>query len=134
MSILATHIFGSVFFQSSLDIEAVGSVVSTRLFSGTPFGGLDDCVYEEVPAIYISGGILGFLVIIQEQKTTQIGVNEYCMNITPGHFVDNVHPQASVSLNLYLFSLFMKTFEGSTEIFSIRQNVPPPPKVLAQTL
>jgi len=55
---------GSVVLLSNLSIEEVGNILSDRLFGGLPFGGKEQCLYEEVPAIFIEPFILGFNIIL----------------------------------------------------------------------
>ncbi len=55
---------GAAGFQSSLDIEEVGKEISKCLFGGLSFGGLEDSLYEEIPAIYIDSQFLGLRIIL----------------------------------------------------------------------
>ncbi|TKI52820.1 hypothetical protein FC756_27185 [Lysinibacillus mangiferihumi] len=50
---------------SEEDIIGVSKIISNKLVSGIPFGGLEDYIYEEVPAVYIKESILGFELVIQ---------------------------------------------------------------------
>lgn len=50
---------------SEEDIIGVAKIISDRLVGGISFGGLEDYIYEEVPAVYIKESILGFELVIQ---------------------------------------------------------------------
>ncbi|MFU1794157.1 hypothetical protein ACM1RC_09835 [Paenibacillus azoreducens] len=50
---------------SEEDIIGVAKIISDKLVGGIPFGGLEDYIYEEVPAVYIKESILGFELVIQ---------------------------------------------------------------------
>ncbi|MGC7931632.1 MULTISPECIES: hypothetical protein [Lysinibacillus] len=50
---------------SEEDISGVSKIISNKLVGGLPFGGLEDYIYEEVPAVYIKESILGFELVIQ---------------------------------------------------------------------
>ncbi|ANF95587.1 hypothetical protein [Paenibacillus bovis] len=50
---------------SDEDIMGVSKIISDKLVGGLPFGGLEDHIYEEVPAVYIKESILGFELVIQ---------------------------------------------------------------------
>jgi len=49
---------------SDMSIEEVGELISKKLFGGLPFGGKENYIYDEIPAIYIKDKILGFKIIL----------------------------------------------------------------------
>lgn len=71
---------GSVEMKSELSIEQVGHILSEKIFGGLKFIGLEECIYEEVPAIYIKPFLLGLFVTLQGYQ----GLGEdagYCLEI-----------------------------------------------------
>ncbi|MCY7836120.1 hypothetical protein MOB49_03180 [Bacillus haynesii] len=50
---------------SNKDIDDLARIISVKLFGGIPFGGMEEQIYEEVPAVFIENPILGFQVVIQ---------------------------------------------------------------------
>ncbi|WP_223821937.1 hypothetical protein [Paenibacillus peoriae] len=46
-----------IFSEESLIV--VAQIISDKLFWGVPFIGLEDHIYDEVPAVYIDNPILG---------------------------------------------------------------------------
>lgn len=123
MKINATHIQGSIFFQSKLDIERVGAIISQRVFAGVPIGGLEKNIYEEVPAVFTEKRFLGFFVAIQEIQKIESDIWEYCLDINNyGSAEYDARAITTFVLDDYMLSLFHKLFEDSTEIFSITKN------------
>lgn len=51
-------IIGIANIKSNYDILTLGVILSEKLFSGIPFVGLDESVYEEIPAIYLEKSFL----------------------------------------------------------------------------
>jgi hypothetical protein len=58
------YITGGVKFRSDLTLEEVGEILSRELFGGLPFGGKDESIHEEIPAIFIEPTILGLQIIL----------------------------------------------------------------------
>lgn len=46
-------------FQSDKDLLSVGKLISQNLLGGLELSGLDDCLHEEIPCIYIKESIFG---------------------------------------------------------------------------
>ncbi|MED1786881.1 hypothetical protein P4V47_05060 [Brevibacillus laterosporus] len=61
---MVPFLVGTVAFQSNQSLEEVGKLISERLFGGLQFGGKEEYIHEEIPAIYISELILGLRVIL----------------------------------------------------------------------
>lgn len=61
---MVPYLEGIVAFQSNQSLEEVGKLISERLFGGFQFGGKEEYIYEEIPAIYISELIIGLRVIL----------------------------------------------------------------------
>lgn len=59
------YIFCSVNFIYKGTITEAGEKISEKLFGGIPFGGLEEHICEEVPAVYIKPQILGLEIVIQ---------------------------------------------------------------------
>jgi hypothetical protein len=57
-------ITSAVHIQSEKSLEEVAGILSKELFNGLTFGGKEEYVLEEVPAVYIEGGIMGLAVIL----------------------------------------------------------------------
>lgn len=68
----AISMTGFVYIRSKLDLETLGEAISNQLFKGINFSGLNNYIYDEVPAIY-TVDVLGCRFIIQ-----QLTVNERC--------------------------------------------------------
>lgn len=58
------EIYGLAYIQSSLDLEALGQVLSEKIFGGLPFGGKDRGIMDEVPAIFIEPRFLGLQIVL----------------------------------------------------------------------
>lgn len=59
-----TFLGGSIAFQSEKKLEEVGKEISNKLFGGVPFQGINENIYEEVPAIYIKTPMIGLEIIL----------------------------------------------------------------------
>lgn len=70
---------GSVVLQSTQSLEEVARELSRRLFAGVPFGGRDEAVFDEVPAVYIREPILGFFVTLSGHEER----HEYVLRFRP---------------------------------------------------
>ncbi|WP_430509872.1 hypothetical protein [Gottfriedia solisilvae] len=75
-----------VCFKSQLEILELGRLLSKELFGGLNFGGLDEYIHEEIPAIYIKSPILGFQVILDgdqdEHYCLDIGLHPICPSMS----------------------------------------------------
>jgi len=67
----------AVCFKSQLEILELGEMLSKELFGGLNFGGLEECIHEEIPAIYIKSPILGFQVILDGDQD-----EHYCLDFS----------------------------------------------------
>lgn len=67
----------AVCFKSELEILELGELISKRIFGGLHFGGLDDYICEEIPAIYIDESVLGFQVILNGFRE-----EHYCLHFS----------------------------------------------------
>ncbi|NPC91687.1 hypothetical protein HOO54_05400 [Bacillus sp. WMMC1349] len=95
--------------KSNKDIHEVAKIISDKLFGGLPFGGLDDYIYEEVPAVYINPPILGLEAVIQGfggEKGYTLEVHSYPGNPEPDDS-DEVH----VDITGYVATLIEETEE-----------------------
>ncbi len=55
---------GAAMFQSSLEIEELGKLISTCLFGGLSFGGINTSLLNETQVICLEGQILGLRIIL----------------------------------------------------------------------
>ncbi|MFN8712951.1 MAG: hypothetical protein ACK5Z2_08865 [Bacteroidota bacterium] len=114
------HIHGSVPFQSNLSITEVGDLISKKVFPDMSFGGLEENIYDEVPAIYIKDNPLGLLIVLQGYQGTTEGLG-YSLNITPNFnptsvvgvsFINSI----DVDISDYLYCL-LKSYFGTNPDF-----------------
>lgn len=70
-------------FKSDLDIQDVGEILSNYLLGGLKFGGLEECIHEEIPAIYIDCAIMGLQIILDGSKE-----GHYCLDFGFSPLVD----------------------------------------------
>lgn len=71
---------------SEENIVDLAKIISSKIAGNIPFEGLEDYIYEEVPAIYINSNILGFEVVIKgygEEKGYYLEVNSHPSNNEP---------------------------------------------------
>ncbi|HAM72541.1 MAG TPA: hypothetical protein DCM86_12940 [Verrucomicrobiales bacterium] len=57
--------------RTALGIEELGALISARVFGGVPFGGREDFIRDEVPAIYTSEPILGVRFILSGEGDSE---------------------------------------------------------------
>ncbi|WP_107942547.1 hypothetical protein [Metasolibacillus fluoroglycofenilyticus] len=72
--------------NSEENIVGVAKIISSKIAGNIPFEGLEDYIYEEVPAIYINSNILGFEVVIKGyggEKGYYLEVNSHPSNNEP---------------------------------------------------
>ncbi len=55
---------GFAYFQSELSLEEAAKIISDRILGGAKFGGADEDIHEEIPAVYVSETILGFNIVL----------------------------------------------------------------------
>lgn len=58
------YIKGSIIFESSLNIVDLGKLISRRLLGGIPLTGLEERIYNEVPAIFTKDLFLEMRIIL----------------------------------------------------------------------
>jgi hypothetical protein len=101
-----------LFIKSELDIETLGKLISEKLAGGLPFGGLEEYIRDEVPAVYINN-ILGCRLILLGFPG-ELGYNlELVEYHFPFHFFEEgkMPPTVDMSGNLYHL---LKDIEGIT--------------------
>ena len=64
-------------FNSSLPLEEVAAVISHAMCADIPFGGLNEYVRDEMPAVYASKTIFGLFCIVYGED------GEYCLELGP---------------------------------------------------
>ena len=108
------YLTANVLIHSDLTLEKVAEVLSRTLFAGAPFGGKNDYIYEEVPAVYIANdkSPLGLYITLQGYG----GTTGYMLQITS---IDNLPPAvdhddfAPLDLSPYITSL-LRDVQGIT--------------------
>jgi hypothetical protein len=58
------YLFASVYIESQLPLEDLADLLSERLCGGIPFGGEDDTVRDEVPAVYTLRDFMGLRFVL----------------------------------------------------------------------
>lgn len=83
-------IYCSVKFFYEGNIIQVGEKISENLIGGLPFVGLEEYIYDEVPAVYIKQPILGLEIVLQGYGGSEgyvLGINlAYCVD-APGDYM-----------------------------------------------
>lgn len=103
---------GNINFKSQLSIEDVAKTISNSLFGGAKFCGLEKCIYDEVPAVFIENGVLGLSVIIQGYEGID-SLQGYWLEIIPNHNIEGVEI-LEVNIDNYLNSLFKNLFSDDS--------------------
>lgn len=95
---------------SEEDISGVAKIISDKLVGGILFGGLEDYIYEEVPAVYIKESILGFELVLQGYG----GEEGYVLEVRsdPRNIEPNNTKEIKVDITHYIASLL----EGTDKI------------------
>lgn len=74
--------------QSDKSIEEVGEILSKVLFGGLPFGGKDEFIRDEIPAIYINEDIIGLNVVLYGYG----GENGFILEAYPSFKLEGLEP------------------------------------------
>ena len=82
MEIKEPYITAQVELKSTLQIEALGKIISFEIFGDIPFEGLDEAIYDEIPAIYFKRRLLGFNFVLQNYDSFEDGTG-YCLTMIP---------------------------------------------------
>ncbi len=114
------HIHGSVKFRSNLEIEEVGRIISEKIFSGLAFGGKEENIYEEIPAIYINNLMLGFQFVIQGFSGLEKS-DGFSLDMIPYFSIKKTDKfkntkSYDVNLNNYLYALLDTRLKGFSNI------------------
>lgn len=109
------HLKGSIVFESSLDIEELAELLSVKIFGNAKFGGLENNIYEEIPAVVIND-FMGLCVALFG------GRSEYCLEISPENFKGTFRgfEKKRIDLSRYLRELMKSEFRGCNKISKIR--------------
>ena len=59
-------LYGGVRIRSQLSLEEVAEILSNWVFGGIPFGGRDQHIRDESPAVFIDTRVLGMSVVLME--------------------------------------------------------------------
>lgn len=102
---------------SEEDIIGVSKIISNKLVGGIPFGGLEDYIYEEVPAVYIKESILGFELVIQGYGGKEGYTLEVRSNLRNSELHDD--KEITVDISNYIASLL----EGTEKIKIVYEDI-----------
>lgn len=111
------YLIGTVSFQSNLSLEQVGELLSLRVFGGLKFTGKESAIYDEVPAIFIKGHVIGFKVILSGYS----GFSEdqgFCLSVFPELYIDGVEHQ-DIKIDEYLKQLLKVLFKDDSIIYVV---------------
>jgi hypothetical protein len=75
-----TYPTATVKFFYAYTLEECGRLISANLLGGTPFVGLDECIMDEIPAVYAECEILGFRIVLAGHG----GERGYGLQLIPG--------------------------------------------------
>ncbi len=100
IKIEASRISGSVIFKSELRLEEVGELLSSELLGGAKLGGLEEEIYEEVPAIFCE--ILGMRVVLSGYSMLDNGA--YSMSFF-ANYKNSSNNSEAVLIHKYLIGL-----------------------------
>lgn len=114
---------GDVVLKSNLSIEEIGEVISRKMFGELKFEGISECIYEEVPAIYIKSSILGLQVIISGYSGFG-EENGFILEIIQNNFINNSDKvkREECKLDRYLYLLLKKELNEISEIVVVDGN------------
>lgn len=93
----------AVAFESDYGLEEIADILSKRMFGGIPFGGLSECIHEEVPAVFIREALMGMQVILEYAERVPC----YCM--TFGYYPEMTEKMTEEELTRCAF--FQRGFE-----------------------
>lgn len=98
---------GVISFQSNMSIHEVGEYISSSLFGGVDFQGLEKNIYDEVPAIFIDKAILGLTIVLSGYSG--FGDNErFILEISPKNLdLKNIF-QGDIELEEYVISEYVR--------------------------
>jgi len=97
-------------------LEQLAKIISADIFAGCEFGGLEKCIYKEVPAVFIGSRILGMNIILSE------GLNNHFNLEVHGNYKPKGVNNHRVQLDEYLYFLLRDAFvdNGDIEIITPR--------------
>lgn len=109
-------LIGNVCLKSSLTLEEVADIISTRLFGGLKFGGKDEDIHEEVPAVFLEFPILGLFVVLDGYPGLD-EENGYCLYVKPG--IEMPMNTNNVIMDEYLYYLCKNVLDEDEHIFVV---------------
>ncbi len=75
-------LYGSCAMRTNLSLEQLAKIISDKVFGGVPFGGKDQHIWEEIPAVYIRSSILGLQIILGEGKNDGGNGNIFVLSVS----------------------------------------------------
>lgn len=113
---------GSCELKSNHSLEELAIIISTNVFGGVPFGGIEKCIYEEIPAVFINVPILGMFITLEGYS----GIDEgwFVLSIKTYSefdlFLDaNNLKQNKLNIDTYLYYLLKNSLSNYPEIVII---------------
>lgn len=96
-----------IYLKSSKSLEEVGAILSKELFGGLPFGGRENYIRDEIPAIYIEPEIMGMEIILVGGDIDGITILQIrpSDNITNEEIIDSSNGNLSEYLKFMLRSI-----------------------------
>lgn len=89
-----THPECNLFFFSERSLEEVAEIVSAKLLGGIPFIGMEEFIYDEVPAVYAELDVLGLRIILAGYPG-----EGYQLDMYPRDYPDDFSESSSVNLS-----------------------------------
>lgn len=104
------YFYSSLPVISEKNIVDLAKVISSKIAGNIPFEGLENYIYDEVPAIYINSNILGFEVILKGYG----GATGYYLEVSshPSNNEPDDMNEIDIDITRYIASLL----EGTPEI------------------
>lgn len=92
---------------SEENIVELAKIISSKIAGNLPFEGLEDYIYDEVPAIYINSNILGCTLVILGYG----GEDGYTLEVKPypGHNKPDDADRIYIDITKYIASLLEGT-------------------------
>ena len=103
---------GGIAFKTTLTLEELGDIISNKIFAGAQFGGKDQHIYEEIPAVFIM--LFGWQLILQQGDTDSNKVTNYVLDLFQFSPVPNYDNK--IHLNSYMEYIFIEKLKDIPEI------------------
>jgi hypothetical protein len=114
---------GYISLRSNLPLEALGELLSEKVFAGAKFGGKERAIHEEIPAIFIQNPFMGMLIVLDgysglgDDKWFTIHFQTW--GDFGRYLRTNQIEENRVKLDWYLYYLFKEGLQNHPEIVII---------------